>query len=291
MTAAITDFTQYAALRRAAEANDRDALRQVAGQFEALFLESLLKNMRAAPAGDSPFGDSDAHDMYRGLLDQQLALEMARGRGMGLAEMLVRQLGGEDAAALPNERAFDPVRVTRPAAAAGVPAWTSPERFAQDVWPYATRVAARLNVAPEGVLAQAALETGWGRHVMQRSDGASSFNLFGIKAGRSWAGDSVSRRTIEFEGGAARQTVARFRAYDDVGATFDDYARLLGTNPNFARVRDHGSDVEGFASALQSSGYATDPQYAAKISAVANGDTMSRVLSALKSAAEAPIAR
>lgn len=328
MTAAITDMTQYSALRVGAKNNDPAALREVAGQFEALFLQSMLKSMRDASIGDPLFGDSNAHDMYEDMLDQQLAVEMASGKGIGLAEMLVRQLGGEDTARPSPERMYDIERRAKgaelrnyeprnfeigrsktghpansgmnvDAAAAGLPAagprakpaWDNPESFARDVWPHAERVARELNVPAEGVLAQAALETGWGRHVMPGRDGATSMNLFGIKAGGSWSGDSVAQRTIEFDGEVARQEVARFRAYGDVAESFDDYADLISSSGRYENVRDHGDDIAGFAAALADSGYATDPHYAQKITRVASSETMTRVLNDLKTGGAAPITR
>lgn len=295
MTAAITDFTQFSALRHGADRNDPEALREVAGQFEALFLQTLLKTMRDASPDDALIGDSESFKMYQGMLDQQLALEMSSGRGIGLAEMLVRQLGGTDARA--GGSVFTPgvnigpsrldrrPPVTEPVTG---PRWDSPESFARDVWPHVQQVAMRLNVAPEAVLAQAALETGWGRHVPATEGGRSSLNLFGIKAGESWSGASVTRRTLEFEGGVARQETARFRAYRDVGESIDDYLRLLAGNPRYATVSNHGDDVAGFAAALQDSGYATDPEYANKIARVAGSDTMARVLAGLKNAPTVP---
>ncbi len=284
MTASITDFSQFAELRRGAAGDDGSRLREVAAQFEALFLQTMLESMRSASIGDPLLGDSDAHELYEGMLDGQLALEMASGEGIGLAELLVRQLGrGQDTVA-PREPAF----AARHAAS---PAWENPEGFARDVWPYAQRAAEELNVAPEAVLAQAALETGWGKRVMALSDGENSFNLFGIKAGGGWHGDSVARRTVEFDGDVAHHRVASFRAYAGIGESFADYARLLGTNPRYEGVRDHGEDVEGFADALQASGYATDPEYGRKISRVAASATMTRVLENLKIAEDAPITR
>ncbi|MEO1201595.1 MAG: flagellar assembly peptidoglycan hydrolase FlgJ, partial [Pseudomonadota bacterium] len=314
--------------------------------------------------------DSDSHAMYRDMLDQQLAAEMAGGKGIGLADMIVRQIGsghptaggtvGEDAASdssgpswfalnTANARSLPlegrPGPVSRPAAvstggsilqlspldsdqrvAAGDgfnsssvdarPAthvsrntvfpvtgsgvavsaeahqagpgsaygWSDPASFARDLWPHAQRVADRLKVAPEAVMAQAALETGWGQHMMPRADGAISNNLFGIKASAGWQGESVARRTLEFAGGVPRQEVARFRAYDDVAASFDDYAAFLSENPRYRPVLENGSDIEGFARAIGASGYATDPEYANKISRVANGELMHEVLAPLKNA-------
>jgi flagellar protein FlgJ len=289
VTAAITDFTQFSALRAGAERNDPEVLREVAGQFEALFIETMLKNMREASLGDPLLGDSNQQKMYESMLDQQLALEMSSGKGIGLAEMLMRQLGGEEAV----ER-IRPARSYRlpssPAAnAASEPLWQDAESFARDVWPHAEKAAQRLNVAPEAIVAQAALETGWGAHVPQHPDGSSSFNLFGIKAGSGWSGDQVTKPTLEFEAGAAKPQLAEFRAYADVAATFDDYSELLTSSPRYESVSNHGEDIEGFARALQSAGYATDPLYAEKLREVAGSETMRRAISTLKVGGPQPI--
>ena len=289
MTAAITDFNQFASLRVAAENNDPAVLREVVGQFEALFIETLLKNMREASLGDPLLGDSNQHEMYQGMLDQQLALEMSSGQGIGLAEMLVRQLGGE--AEDPSMRSGSGYRLpaSSPVAAAPKPIWSDAESFARDVWPHAERAAERLKVSPEAIVAQAALETGWGAHVPQHGDGSSSFNLFGIKAGRGWSGDSVTKPTLEFESGIPRLQRAQFRAYNNVAATFDDYSEMLTRNPRYESVSGHGDDVEGFARALQSSGYATDPAYARKLKDVAHSETMRNAISGLKTSDSQPI--
>jgi peptidoglycan hydrolase FlgJ len=287
--APVTDFGQYAALRRGADQNDPAALREVAGQFEALFIQSMLKNMREASLADPLFGGSDQHEMYQGMLDQQLSAEMASGRGIGLAEMLVRQMGGE-VGSVPAAPGSFRLPAARPeGSVASLPTWSSPADFAKDVWPHAERAARRLNVAPEAILAQAALETGWGRHVMPRSDGSSSLNLFGIKAGSGWQGGSVSKPTIEYEEGAARLEVAKFRTYPDVAATFDDYVELIGEHPRYVSARNLGSDGGAYARALQESGYATDPAYAQKIENVMNGETMRDALRSLKKHGSEPI--
>jgi len=279
MTAAITDFNQYTGLRAAAGQNDPAAIREVASQFEALFLQTMLKNMREASLGDPIFGNSDQHEMYQEMMDQQLAVEMASGKGIGLADMLVRQLGGDTAAALsPVE---EPV----------TPAWSDPESFAQDIWPHAERAAGKLGVAPEAIVAHAALETGWGAHVMPDSNGASSFNLFGIKAGAGWTGNEVAKKTLEYDAGIPRYESARFRAYGDIEATFDDYAAFLVDNPRYEGVRGKGVNADGFAQALQASGYATDPAYADKLTRIMDGPTMQRVVAGLKNSTQPPISR
>lgn len=333
MTAAITDFAQFSNLRAGAKTNDPAVLREVAGQFEALFIQTLFKNMRDTSLADPIFGQSDQHDMYQDMLDKQYAVEMAGGRGIGLADMLVRQLGGEVASVTRPEQqhslsskryigtpsgvvgAAGPEWVTRSAprhtsspkntaavrvssatdmaGAAGqigsIPSWSSPEDFARQLWPYAERAASRLNVAPEALVAQAALETGWGKHVMERPDGTSSFNLFGIKASSNWDGGTVSKPTIEYHDGIMRKERATFRSYPDLAATFDDYAEFIGGHPRYESVTNHGDDAAGFASALQESGYATDPKYADKITAILDSNVMRNALQWLKENMPAPI--
>lgn len=289
MTAAITDFNQFSGLRAGAENNDPEVLREVAGQFEALFLQTILKNMRAGELADPLFGNSDQHEMMQGMLDQQLALEMSSGPGIGLADMLVRQLGGETQQAPATAEVFSLSAPSRQVAAVKESTWSDPKEFVRDVWPHAERVAEKLNVAPEALLAQAALETGWGKHVMERANGVSSFNLFGIKAGKDWSGGSVARSTLEYTEGVAQRKVERFRAYPDIAATFDDYAALIEDNPRYEAVRDSGGNGDDFATALQDAGYATDPSYASKIGRILRGETMQSALEGLKIGALAPI--
>lgn len=309
MTAAITDFGQYNRMRLDASENDPAVLREVAGQFEALFIQTLFKNMRSSSLGDPIFGQSDQFEMYQGMLDQQLAVEMSKGHGMGIADMLVRQLGGEknDITAPPAVGRMLPAipsyRALRPPAPSGqtdaMPAttraarieanWTNRADFARDVWPHAVRAGEKLGVAPEALLAQAALETGWGKHVMTLPGGRSSFNLFGIKTSPGWNGATVTVSTLEFKDGMALREQARFRAYPNIAATFDDYAAFIGGKPRYASVLGSESDTGRFATALQEAGYATDPHYARKIDRIVNGSTMRNVLQALKGAAPAPI--
>lgn len=295
----VTDFTQFSDLRALA-GKDRDAaLTRVAGQFEALFVQEMLKSMRSASFGDPIFGGSGGAEMYRDLFDQQIADDIAAGPGVGLADLLVRQLGGDSGAGgvtpAPPTRSVHPVAPAsaiaakdaasvEPPAAAGTPPrrWETPSEFVADILPHAREVAARLGVSPLGVLAQAALETGWGQHVMPGKDGENSLNLFGIKADDDWQGDTVKRATLEFENGTMQQRREPFRSYGSLAETFDDYGALIADSPRYTAVRRSADDIAGFADALQSAGYATDPDYAAKIRRVAGGATMQGVLGALK---------
>lgn len=157
---------------------------------------------------------------------------------------------------------------------------TTPEQFVAQIWPHAQRAAAELGVDPRTLVAQAALETGWGRHTIRRDDGAEAHNLFGIKA-TGWQGDKVARSTREFEHGVERREVAEFRAYRSPAESFADYVRLLKTSPRYAEALDSGGDGRRFAQSLQRAGYATDPHYAAKLTAIAEGPTLRRALAQL----------
>jgi flagellar protein FlgJ len=159
---------------------------------------------------------------------------------------------------------------------------SSPEAFVKSLWPHAKKVAQELGVSAKAVIAQAALETGWGRRLVG-GNGNVSHNLFGIKAGGGWRGDKVNSATHEFVAGVRQGQRASFRAYATPADSFADYARLLGGS-RYAQVRGTGDDAHRFASALQHAGYATDPSYANKITAIANGATMRRALAALGSA-------
>lgn len=289
----VTDFQQFTALRSEARSGDAAALREAANQFEAIFLQTMLKSMRDASMGDPIFGDSNASETYRDLFDKQLAMEISSGPGLGFADLLVRQLGGGGPAE-PGAARSETAPIGRRVPIEGIsdrPLWQSPREFVRTVWPYASRAADRLNVNPRALVAQAALETGWGRHVIADDVGRSSLNLFGVKAGSGWDGDAVTVRTIEYRGGAARPEMASFRAYPSLSAGFDDYARILGSNPRYESVLNRGDDVEGYAEALQASGYATDPAYADKIKSLLGSETMTRALESLKFGGLMPIDR
>jgi peptidoglycan hydrolase FlgJ len=347
-----TDLSGFNQLRAQARGDDKAALPKVAKQFEAIFTQMMLKSMRDANAsfGDNAMGDSQQGKAYRDLFDQQLSLSLSQGHnGLGIARMLIRQLGGKDAepavAPITDNKALlasvaagalpsgAPVGVFGPLAAgaeAGTRAllhlgedadgpgdallpltadanaaqgWRDtlgelaqsavgvmakfapgdPVGFVRAMAPHAQAAADKLGVSVRALLAQAALETGWGKHLPQRHDGSSSFNLFGIKAGGSWDGDKVSVPTLEYEDGVAVRKRDNFRAYDSPAAAFADYARLLADSPRYARALGQGENIAGFAHALSRGGYATDPTYAAKLTAIANSPQMREALAALES--------
>lgn len=156
----------------------------------------------------------------------------------------------------------------------------NPDDFVREMWPHAQRAAAELGVSPRAVLAQAALETGWGRHMPRRADGSPGHNVFGIKTGGRWQGESLTRNTREFIGGQPVTERADFRAYRSTEQGFADYVALLKNSPRYANAVGQ-SEPHAFATALQRAGYATDPNYAAKLTAIAEGPTLDRALARL----------
>ena len=273
----------------------------VARQFEAMLLQQMLSVMDATSFGPDLMGKNSGR-MYRSLFNQQIATTVSQGQGIGLASFLARELSGrygvQAAAAqppLPNAGTSPTAsKITPPAAplaAHPTPSAPRPEiskasayapdaqlgtpleqarRFAASIMPSIRAAAARLGVAPRALLAQAALETGWGRH-------APGNNLFGVKATAA-PGGGVTALTDEFRHGVARAETAVFRAYDHMSASVHDYANLLLGDGRYRNVRGLGNDIPAFAQALQRAGYATDPRYASKLIAVAYGPQMQAVL-------------
>jgi flagellar protein FlgJ len=275
------DFASLASLRNdATTKQDVATLKEAAKQFESLFTQMMLKSMRDANRSfsEGSMFSSSQGDFYQDMFDDQISLELSKGKGLGLADVLVRQLAqsgmvkGTDATAAAQAAAsaeFPSTTQNVTSAAGHQPLAKSKEDFVKMMWPHAQRAGQALGVDPSALVAQAALETGWGRAVPNHADG-SSFNLFGIKAGSSWEGATANVPTLEFEEGVAVRKVERFRAYDSPADSFNDYARMIGNNPRYENARGAGGDVTTFASALQEGGYATDPNYAQKIVAVAD---------------------
>ena len=284
------DFAGLAALKNSAKASDPAALRKVAQQFESLFARIMIKSMRDA-VGTDPIFCSDQEKMYQGMFDDQLSVELTKGKGLGLADMLVQQLqrsaaGSAATGTTSASGATAAAQALAPQAAASAVSQATQTSFIQDVWPHAQAAGEKLGVDPRTLVAQAALETNWGTSVPQDASGRSSNNLFGVKAAGSWTGGAVSSSTSEFENGAAVRTTAPFRAYASRAQSFEDYVELLRSSPRYAPALNTGNNVHAFATALQQGGYATDPDYASKVSRIA--DHMTNVTQ-FKSAAPLPI--
>ncbi len=289
-----TELSGFQQLRAQAQGDGKAALPAVAKQFESIFTQMMLKSMREAGFGGG-VGESEAGNAYRDLLDHQLSLSLSNGgHGLGIAQMLMRQLGGKDASAASAaagdassgwQGTLDKLAQGAVKAAGKVAEWMpgtgDAVNFVAALAPHAQAAAQKLGVSVRALLAQAALETGWGKHLPARHDGSTSNNLFGMKAGTSWDGDKVSVPTLEYEGGVAVRRRDQFRAYGSPGDSFSDYADVLANNPRYAGVIGKGEDIHGFARALAHGGYATDPAYAAKLEAIANSPEMRKGLEAL----------
>jgi peptidoglycan hydrolase FlgJ len=330
---------------------------KVARDMEGLFAQMMIKQMRETALGDTMF--PGAAGQFRELYDEQIAKSLTEGKGLGLSDMIARQLmrqaGGSTEpaagalplslakagtppmlpldtylrpmAAKPLPREAGAVPLPPPAsagtttlaltasngmakpnwiAAADVPRMmpavrasaagesVSPAKagtdagpanarvdaFVAKVWPHAQKIGRELGVDPRAIVAQTALETGWGRSTIS-ANGQTANNYFGIKATGGWRGGSVATNTQEYAQGGFRTERAAFRAYDGVEQSFNDYAALLTRSPRYAGALNAGNDIRGFAAALQRGGYATDPAYARKIEAIATGPALNRALARL----------
>jgi flagellar protein FlgJ len=310
-----TDRQGLSKLRAQARNNSEETLREVAGQFEALFIQMMLKSMRDANLAEGLL-DSQHSKTYQSLYDKQIAIDLSKQQGLGLADMMVRQLSrsaefesGDSATALPispaqgTQAKFTQGKTT-PAGkvnaaegsregplGAATPDWQpdSAEAFVKELWPHAQRTARELGTRPELLLAQAALETGWGKHMIRGRDGSNSLNLFGIKADARWQGERAVTETIEFEDGLMRKRRASFRAYASLADSFTDYADFLKANPRYREALNTAADAPAFALALSAAGYATDPDYSGKITRIMDGERLRDALSGLKDSAAPPL--
>lgn len=279
-------------LKQSARNNSPDALKAAAKQFEALYMNMMLKSMRQAGGQDGPF-DNEQSRMYTSMLDQQLSQTMA-SKGIGLAEVLMRQLSnnaanqilqaGDDGqrnqsnsqsnshsnsigidsylAHLKSEQKIESVGKSTGSNAPHV------QEFQQKLSAHAEQASLETGIPAKFMLGQAALESGWGKHEIKAMDGSVSHNIFGIKANSSWKGKTVDVLTTEYVNGNALRKVEKFKTYDSYGDAFKDYANLLTKNPRYKEVIANAKDASGFAYGLQKAGYATDPQYAEKLSRI-----------------------
>ncbi len=279
------DGRGLSALSAQAKTDEAGALKEAAKQFEALFMRELLKSMREATT-KSDLMDNEQSDLGQELLDEQWAVNLS-GLPGGLSAMIERQLAGRSglgSAALQGPvqdplQGLSSMQRTPTPAAAGTPSPLSnssavqptarQQAFIEDHAAAAQAVSSDSGIPAAFMIGQAAHETGWGRATMRATDGAPAHNLFGIKAGAGWKGRVAEVTTTEYIDGVPQKLVARFRAYDSPEASFRDYARLITQSPRYAQVREQAqqhASVQGFASSLQNAGYATDPEYASKLS-------------------------
>ncbi len=255
-------------LRLQAKQNPEQANKAVAQQFEAVFLQMVLKSMRDATPQDGPT-DSEQTRMYTSMLDQQIAQSLS-AKGIGLADVMLRQLGRSQTAAPALPVTAKPVDAKTSAPVAS-------QNFLSRMKEHAIAASNATGIPAKFLLGHAALESGWGKGEIRTADGSPSHNLFGIKAGRNWKGATVDVTTTEYVDGAPRKMVQTFRAYASYAQAFQDYASLLQNSPRYAAVLKQ-SDGAGFAQGLQRAGYATDPQYAEKLTRILNGASLRQTL-------------
>jgi flagellar protein FlgJ len=312
-----TDLNALQGIRRQDKAG---AVKEVAKQFESLYVQMMLKSMRSANSvfSESNYFNSSEMKFHQESLDNQLSLSLSEGPGIGLAGVLIKQLSGHykqadldvaianadsaDSSAASKtdgglQQYFDhPLRIKNapfmpvketPAdvsiqeanarsdqtALADI-AINSPEQFVHALWPLAQQTGEKLGVDPRAILAQSALETGWGHSVSPQGDK----NFFGIKADANWPGESVSRKTLEHRDGWLQTERAQFRSYSSYADSFADYASFLQNNPRYQQALQTGENPHQFARELQEAGYATDPHYANKISRIIDGDLFRNAL-------------
>ncbi|CAB3923947.1 flagellar assembly peptidoglycan hydrolase FlgJ [Achromobacter ruhlandii] len=261
--------------------------KQVAKQFEALFLQMMLKRMREATPKEGLF-DSQQTQMLQSMADEQLALHLATP-GIGLSQSILAQMQQGKPGDLPAEAVqrlgqgtdldfqtggsrqvsalMDVMRNNRASDRALAAAEGAPEHvinFVSKMSRAATLASQQSGVPARLIMGQAALESGWGQREIKHEDGRTSYNLFGIKAGASWKGKVVNVLTTEYEDGVAKKVTQPFRAYSSYEESFADYARLIGNSPRYESVTQARNEIEA-ARRIQSAGYATDPQYAQKL--------------------------
>ena len=280
------DTKSLGKLKQSAKAGSPEALQGAATQFEAMFINMMMKSMREASPGEG-MGDSEQSKMFTSMLDQQLSQTMAK-RGVGLADMLTRQLSSQAANAqslaltgdmnpslsrsAPEPRALElkgGIGALAAASAPGVRAQAPHVKaFQERLASHASEAERATGIPAKFMLGQAALETGWGKREIRNSDGSQSHNLFAIKAGPGWKGKVATAVTTEFVNGVPTTRVEKFRAYASYAESFKDYGRLITNNPRYEKVLAHANDAAGFARGLQNAGYATDPLYAAKLTRI-----------------------
>ncbi|WOI36662.1 flagellar assembly peptidoglycan hydrolase FlgJ [Alteromonas sp. CI.11.F.A3] len=300
----VHDLGSINKMREAIASGDESVLQEAAEQFEAIFVQMMLKSMRKAQDAladeNSPF-NSQQVKFYRDMHDQQLATDLTSGGGLGLADIIVKQMGQSEDSYLPasvirsdgnlsslnrdrviaTEQAQETVLASE---SKGVQSATkdsmfdSPEDFVETLRPYAEQVAEKYGMDAKAIIAQAAVETGWGKFVIHNADGESSHNLFGIKANAQWEGSQAVVDTLEFNSGIPQKQKAAFRSYASLEEAVHDYGRFIVTQPRYQQAVEQASDAHSYTRELQSAGYATDPNYASKIMAVYNSDRLNGLM-------------
>ena len=272
-----TNTLSIADLRSAAARDPKAAIRETAKQFEALFMQQIMKSMREATVSSGML-ENEGTKLGNEMLDSQYAAKMTGlpgGLTDAIARQLERQMGTGAAAALAAPTAA--AGAAAPAAASTTPLTQKQTEFVQQLGSAARAAETQSGIPAAFMIGQAAHETGWGKQEIRHADGSNSHNLFGIKAGAGWTGPVAEITTTEYVDGQAQKVTAKFRAYASYQDAFRDYAKMLTERPRYAGVAAQAAQgaasaasAAGFAQGLQRAGYATDPAYADKLSRVIN---------------------
>jgi flagellar protein FlgJ len=276
-----TDTRSIDALKAAAARDPRSNIKETAKQFESLFMQEVMKSMRASTLASGMLENS-ATQMGTEMLDTQFAGKMT-GLPGGLSDAITRQLQRQMGMSTDASKAAATTAAAGTAAAANAAAQPLPALAKKNVAAHvqtfiqkhdgdAKAAEAATGIPASFMIAQAAHESGWGRHEITAKGGAKSHNLFGIKATSGWTGKVAEVTTTEYVNGQPQKVTAKFRAYDSYADAFKDYAKLIGTNDRYqgAVAQAQTGGAEGFARGLQKAGYATDPNYATKLAQVIN---------------------
>lgn len=327
-----TDFNGLAKLKQGAREQSPEAIKEVAKQFESVFLGMVMKNMRQAKLAEGAL-DSQQSQFYQDMYDQQMSVHLAGKPGIGFADLIAQQLSpkqnkdensdddlnasdylnraaGTGASSNHSNhqslRAGEAASEQMPLDASGLSSlerslarlersqktlagqWhtlddkidsgtdqpsISRQEFLNQLRPHAEQAARSLGVDANVLLAQAALETGWGQGMVKNGRGDNSFNLFNIKADKSWQGKQARSMTLEYAGGMAKREMAGFRAYDSYKDSFDDYVNFIKTNPRYSEALKKAGSAGHYLHELQQAGYATDPRYAEKVMTIYRSQT------------------
>jgi len=290
------DVNQLQNLKKPGEINSKESLERVAKEFESIYLKMMLDSMRAAEkiwSKDNPFSSQET-EFFRDMLDGQITKDLAVQKSIGLADMLVQQLAPfVDAAEkseidkskpvsteqqpIQQQPIQQPANTLNPDISQSVPSpldqpvsqaadtkWQGdPAEFIKRLMPAAKEAGAQLNVDPKLLVAQAALETGWGKSLNNQTGS----NLFGIKSTGQWQGSAELAQTKEYIGGRWLNIQEDFRAYASPEDSFKDYVQLIQKNQRYTSALNAKSSEE-YVDSLQQAGYATDPNYSQKVLAV-----------------------
>jgi len=325
-----TDIHSLNHIRETAIVDRRAAIKSAAKEFEAFFMNMMLKSMRQASdaMGEDSMFSSPQEKMFIGMLDEQMSVELSQQGNLGIADLMVRDILGEQSDStiqntFPTKFIAPPsqlkIRVTQavsrttaktvaansslvepqqqveslvskselspiPMGTANIvesivapvkkAIFSSAQSFVETLAPLAKTMAQKLGVDPRVLLAQSALETGWGKHVMHNDHGVSSNNLFGIKTNNNWQGEKITIDTLEVENGELVKKKDNFRAYSDIEQSFSDYVDFIKQNPRYQKALLAVQNAKEYLEQLQSAGYATDPNYASKILKIFNHDVI-----------------